>query len=121
MTQKKYSTKSFRRITEQPEIASMRDYLEYSMTLNKEQKVARENYLSRSPQRTPQRGAYHDPSEATLSPVKHIRDINGSPLIYNARDIQVKPKLLEKSLATNPNFQTLPDGYKRIFATDKKD
>jgi len=33
----------------------------------------------------------------------------------------VKPSLLEKKLAENPEFQQLPEGFKRIFAEDKKD
>lgn len=56
-----------------------------------------------------------------MSPESHMRDINGSPLMYHAKDIQMRPRLLEKSLAQNPSFQELPDGFKRIFSEDKVD
>ena len=121
MSQKKHNEKSFRRIQEMPDIANMRDYLEFSMTVNKEKKDMRETFLSNSPPRLSNRGAYNDPSDATMSPEKHIRDINGSPLLYNAKEIQVKPKLIESSMAAHPNFMGLPDGFKRIFAEDTKD
>ena len=112
MTQKKYNEKNFRRIVEKPDIASMRDYLEYTMTLNKDQKANRADYLAKSPiPATSRRGEYIDPSMTTLSPAKHTRDLNASPLAYHAKEIQLKPKLLEKNLATNPDFQTLPAGF----------
>ena len=37
-----------------------------------------------------------------------------------ARDI-IKPKLLEGNLANNVEFAGLSDGFKKIFASDKKD
>jgi len=33
----------------------------------------------------------------------------------------IKPKLLEMRLADNENFFKLSDGFKKIFANDKKD
>lgn len=33
----------------------------------------------------------------------------------------IKPKLLEMNVATNDNFFRMSDGFKKIFANDKKD
>lgn len=119
ITQKKYNEKNFRRIVEKPDIASMRDYLEYTMTLNKDQKVNRVEFLSKSPGNAINpRGEYVDTSLTTFSPEKHQRDLNASPLAYHSKEIQVKPKLLEKGLATNKDFQCLPQGFQKIFAAD---
>ena len=41
MNQKKFSINSFRRITETPDMANMRDYMEYTLTMNKENGAAK--------------------------------------------------------------------------------
>lgn len=122
MTQKKYNEKNFRRITEKPDIASMRDYLEYTMTLNKDKRNDKQQFMTASPANAVNaRGEYMDPSGATFSPEKRVRDLNQSPLAYHAKEVQLKPALLEKRLATTREFQTLPDGYKKVFSDSKKD
>lgn len=83
----------------------MRDYLEYTMTLNKDQKATRVDFLSKSPTKAiNMRGEYIDPSLTTMSPEKRQRDLNASPLAYHAKEVQVRPKLLEKGLAGNREF-----------------
>lgn len=77
MTQKKYNEKNFRRITEKPDIASMRDYLEYTMSLNKDKRNETGAFMTASPcNKVNARGEYMDPSGATFSPEKRQRDLN---------------------------------------------
>jgi len=38
-----------------------------------------------------------------------------------AQTASVKPRILESKVSTNPEFYNLSDGFKRIFADDKKD
>lgn len=66
-------------------------------------------------------GEYIDPSLTTLSPEKRQRDLNASPLAYHAKEVQVRPKLLEKGLASNGEFQNLSPGFQRVFSEDKAD
>jgi hypothetical protein len=48
MTQKKYNEKNFRRIVEKPDMASMRDYLEYTVTLNQDRRMNKSDFLSQT-------------------------------------------------------------------------
>ncbi len=91
-------------------MASRRDYLEYTLAVNREQKQARDGLLN-SPTRTQKstvhdnaKREYVDPSATTVSPFKFRRDLNGSPHQPNAKDIQVKPRLVERGLANSPQY-----------------
>ena len=53
--------------------------------------------------------------------MKHSRDLNGSPLQYFADQVQMKPKLLESGLAAKPEFQNLPEKFKELMSSDKRD
>lgn len=55
------------------------------MTLNQEAGAvnsSKNDFLSRSGSNDRFTGAYTDNTEATLSPVKHARDLKGSPMAY---------------------------------------
>jgi hypothetical protein len=55
--------------------------------------------------------AYADPSGSTYSPMKHRRDLNGSPFLGAANSIQIKPKLIETGLYKSPSFQKLSPSF----------
>ena len=56
-----------------------------------------------------------------MSPAKHKRDLKGSPMAYYSNEVQVRPKLLEKGLVVNKDFNGLSDDFKKIFAKDPED
>ena len=128
VSNEKFSPRSFRRIIENKDMASRRDYLEYTMSLNQAAATERDRFL-RSPQRNGlptkvgnSRTAVEDPSGATISPIKHKRDLNGSPLQALCNDVQVKPRLIERKIAQSQHYATLGDGFKRAMAQeDAKD
>ena len=62
-----------------------------------------------------------DKTGSTFSPNKHARDLNGSPMQYYTKQVQVKPALLEGKFTGNQNFDSLPENFKKIFTNDKKD
>ena len=124
VTNEKFSPRSFRRIVENKDMASRRDYLEYTMSLNMSSATQRDKFL-RSPYREGQptqqsnpKTAREDPSGATISPIKYKRDLNGSPLQSQVKDVQVKPRLIERHITQSAHYQTLGDGFKRAMASD---
>lgn len=120
VTTEKFSPASFRRIQEDKDKASRRDYLEYTMKQNRDQWAHREAYLN-SPRRNGQsqheceKVDYVDHSATTMSPFRGRRDLNGSPLQNAAKDVQIKPHLLDTNLASNHDFKMLSDGFQRVF------
>jgi len=90
------------------------------MTVNKDVKDGRQQLINASPSYV-SKGAHIDPSKTTFAPGEYKRDLNGSHLVYQARDVAVKPAVLEKGLATNANFARLSDGFKRVFTEDNCD
>ena len=66
-------------------------------------------------------GAYLDMTGATLSPRNYASHLNGSPMMNNSNKVQIKPTLLERNLAGNRDFETLPENFKQIFTGDTKD
>lgn len=64
MNQKKFSVKSFRRITEKPDMANMRDYMEFTLTLNKENSEAKKRFLNSSPQKKDLSKSFANSNEA---------------------------------------------------------
>lgn len=50
------------------------------------------------------RGTYNDLTDTTVSPKKHKRDLNGSPVAIFKDTVQLKPKLVESGLAAKPEF-----------------
>jgi len=62
-----------------------------------------------------------DSSKVTFAPCEFKRDLNGSHLQYQAREIAVKPTVLERGIAANVNFASLSDGFKRVFTEDNGD
>ena len=121
--QKVYKETNSRRIAENPDFASRRDYLEYMMTINNDntQKSKNAAYLSKTGTFDKFRGDYHDQTYTTMSPKKHTRDLKGSPLQYYQDQVQLKPKLLESGLANKKEFQDLPVTFKQLIADDPAD
>ena len=75
MHQKKFTGKNFRRILERPEdMASMRDYFEYAVTLNKNASAQQKQLLGRTGSFNKFTNEYFDSTKTTMSPVKHKRD-----------------------------------------------
>lgn len=120
MNQKKFNEKHNRRLLEQPTETNFKDYLEYTMTVNKDIKDGRKELVAKSPVYM-QKGQHMDSSKTTFAPCEFKRDLNGSHLQYQAREIAVKPTVLEKGLAANDNFARLSDGFKRVFTEDCAD
>ena len=124
VTSEKFSPQSFRRIIENKDMASRRDYLEYTMHVNRDSKKVSEGFLN-SPVRNTQprhhdndKKEYFDKSGTTVSPFKFRRDLNGSPLQNGVKEVQVKPRLIERSLASSVPYQTLSTGFQRVFARE---
>ena len=67
---------------DRPEFSSRRDYLEYMMSINLENKAqdGNKNYLSKTGTFDRWKGTYADATDTTFSPKKHGRDLKGSPL-----------------------------------------
>lgn len=87
------------------------------MTVNKDLKAGRKDLLNTSPGFY-KKGMHYDPSRTTFAPCEFKRDLNGSHMQYQAREIAIKPSVLEKGFATNDNFARLSDGFKRVFTED---
>ncbi len=122
ITSSKYNEKNFRRILERPEdMASKRDYLEYSITINRTASTTSKNFMKQTGSYDKYTKEYFDPSLTTNSPQKFKRDLNGSQLIYAADQIVIRPKLIESGLVDNPKYQKLPSKFQRIFAVDEDD
>ena len=68
---KEFSPQNFRRIVEKPELASKKDYIEYSATLNLKEHEQRQRLLESSMATiTNNNKFYEDPNNITLSPMK---------------------------------------------------
>ena len=87
MTQKKYNEKNFRRIVERPDMASMRDYLEYTVTLNQDRRMNKSEFIGRTGSVDKFTKQYEDLSYSTMSPAKHKRDLKGSPMAYYSNEV----------------------------------
>jgi len=96
-------------------MANMRDYMEFTLTLNKENAEAKKRFLNSSPAKKDlsksfshaneaQARNYYDPSGTSLSPAAHRRDLSQSHLNHYANDIQLRPKLLESKLTEKKEF-----------------
>ena len=96
-------------------MANMRDYMEYTLTINKENGDAKKRFLNSSPQKKDlsksfadsneaQARNYFDPSGTSLSPAAHRRDLSQSHLNHYANDIQLRPKLLESKITEKEEF-----------------
>lgn len=65
---------------------------------------------------------YIDTTATTMSPTKLKRDLNGSPLVFYASNVQVKPRMIESKVLGSKEFANLPDNFKSIFTKeDAKD
>jgi len=120
----KFSPRSFRRIEQNPDFASRRDYLEYTLSVNKEMKSSTDKFLN-SPERsnsvrqlTENKKPYKDPTGTTISPLKFKRDLQGSPLLGQIKEVQVKPLVLERSLANSLKYQKLSAGFQNAFTLE---
>jgi len=102
---------------ENPSGGNLKDYLEYTMTINKDAKDERKHIVSASPIKF-EKGRHMDKTMTTFAPKEFRRDLNGSPMQYQAREIAVAPGLIEKGFATNENFFKLSDGFKRVVIND---
>lgn len=122
LTQSKYNEKNFRRILERPEdMASMRDYLEYSISVNRTASQTSKDFMKQTGSYEKFTNEYKDLSNTTASPAKHKRDLNGSNMAYAADTIQIKPKLIESGLVDNEKYKRLPASFQRLFSTDTED
>lgn len=110
----KFSPRSNRRIVENNAHASRRDYIEYTIAVNSQMKDQRNDYLQNSQTRF----ASFDPADATVSPARFKKDLNGS-LFSHVKDIQVRPRILQSHFGDSPKFQTLSAGFQRVF-TEKE-
>ena len=114
-----------RRIRDRPEFASKRDFLEYTatmnMNMNAETRAKNTRYMSQTGAFDKFRGTYHDQTDTTLSPKKHSRDLNGSPLSYLQNTVQLKPRLVENGLAGKEDFAKLSPRFKQIMASGDDD
>lgn len=118
MQAEKFSPQSNRRITENNDFASRRDYLEYTIAVNSNMKSARDKFLDISPE---SRNIKQPINMTTLSPTKYKKDMHGS-LYSHVKDIQVRPRILQANLADSPRFHTLSDGFKNVFTSaERKD
>lgn len=65
---------------------------------------------------------YSDASGTTISPLKYKRDLNGSPHQGSVEDVMVKHHILHHGLANSFKYQTLSDGFQKVFVSeDQKD
>ena len=108
-----------------PDNSSKRDYLEYMITINQEHAAkpgsTSTGFLKRSGSNDRFTGAYLDQTGATMSPARHARHLNGSPLMSKTSQVQVVPRVLESNLTGNQEYEKLPENFKRIFTEDMKD
>ena len=81
MNQKKFNEKHNRRLLEAPAETNYKDYLEYTMTVNKDIKDGRRDLIEKSPSYM-DKGKHVDPSLTTFAPCEFKRDLNGSHLQY---------------------------------------
>lgn len=81
MNQKKFNEKHNRRLLERPAESNFKDYLEYTMTVNKDIKEGRKELICQSPQFI-HKGMHIDTSKTTFAPSEFKRDLNGSHLQY---------------------------------------
>ena len=118
-----FKEKTSRRIADRPEFSSKRDYLEYMMSLNLEKQGDKRNaaYLQKTGSIDKWNGNYFDETGTTLSPKKHARDLNGSPLQIHQDTVQIKPRLVESGLAAMPAFHTLSPAFKNMMGNDAQD
>jgi len=93
VTSDKFSPQSFRRIIENPNFASKRDYLEYTLSVNKDMKTSSDKFLG-SPYRAGKdrqvadnKNVYSDATGTTISPLKFKRDLNGSPHLGSIKEV----------------------------------
>ena len=91
--------------------------------MNQEHQTTKNNrdYLSLTGTFDKFKGTYSDVSNTTVSPAKHKRDLNGSPLSLHMNQVVIKPRLLENGLANNPDFQKLSPAFQSILASEKKE
>ena len=91
------------------------------MTINQEHgamNTSKNDFLKRSGSNDRFTGAYTDTTGSTLSPVKHARDLKGSPMAYYTNQVQVKPGVLERNFTSNRDFDNLPENFKKLFTED---
>lgn len=87
------------------------------MTINKDAKNERKHLVSNSPIKVV-KGQHMDKTMTTFAPKEFSRDLNGSPMQYQAREVAVAPQLIEKGFASNANYFRLSDGFKRAVLND---
>ena len=92
-------------------MTNKRDYLEYSITANKNRDEATNEYLNKTGGYEKFTNIYHDPSDSSYSPIRHRRDLNGSPMLGSVTTVQIKPKLVENGLVHQQSFQKLSPNF----------
>lgn len=102
-------------------MANQRDFLEYSIQINRAASNTAKDFMRTSGSIEKFTNEYKDPSNSTISPIKHKRDLNGSPLINAAKDVQLRPLLIENGFADNPKYHKLPANFKRLFVNEYSD
>ena len=95
-----------RRIVENRKFAPHRDYIEYTISMNNNNRQKRDAIIRN----------ISDVREgpAMVSPTRFRRDLSGS--IYgHVSDLQVKPGFLESNVGGSPGFKKLSPGFKAVF------
>jgi hypothetical protein len=130
---------SFVCLVEKPNIEPKRDYDDYTKYINETYAEKKDNVLSKTV--TASSGGFgHKFDNGTMNTLNCLRTQThqrrfGSKHIKGSRSIagisennaarrninDIKPKLLETNIASKQDFFGLSDGFKRIFADDKKD
>lgn len=92
--------------------------------MNKDMKTSSDKFLG-SPYRAGKdrqvadnKKVYSDATGTTISPLKFKRDLNGSPHLGSIKEVQVKPRVLERSLANSLKYQTLSAGFQSAFTLE---
>eukprot|EP00347_Sterkiella_histriomuscorum_P018399 403345653 len=102
VNQRAFASKNFRRIVADPDLASKKDYLEYTLSLNIfDSKSSNYNLTALT--------VFQSPSNSK----SFILNPNIPSLQLNQPNM--KPILLEKKLAKMENFRNLGEGFKKIF------
>ena len=120
---KEFSPNNFRRYLDTPQLLKKKDYQDYATSLNHEKYNQKNKILTTSDVKTmnticSNTGTnFFSPSNArTRRSVVEKQSHD-----FDMRTTTIKPKLLESKVLNQQNFFNMSDGFKQIFANDRKD
>lgn len=122
---KEFSPNNFRRYLDTPQMLSKKDYQDYATSINLEKFNQKNKILTEADYPTinticSNTGTnFFKPGSAAFR-----KNRMGSARMSQDIDLRtttIKPKLLETKMVTQQNFFNMSDGFKQIFADDKKD